>query len=175
LKIDGSIVSKRMLLSIFLTFISFILFDLSVTLFDFSESVGWMIEVCEVLVLLSGSILFVSLWRSIDQRNLAHEKLLVLQNTLNSHRLVNEKLKKDFQSFIHDHFTAWGLSESEKDIGQFLLKGLSFKDIADIRKVSEKTIRNQCLSIYSKSGLPGKHELAIFFLEELTCGDSLQA
>jgi len=47
------------------------------------------------------------------------------------------------------------------------LKGLSLKEIAEIRKTSEKTARAQCTPIYEKSGLSGRSELAAFFLEDL--------
>ena len=52
--------------------------------------------------------------------------------------------------------------------GDFLLlKGLSLKEIADIRHTTEKTARAQSGSIYAKSGLSGRSELAAFFLEDL--------
>lgn len=74
---------------------------------------------------------------------------------------------QEFQDYIYTHFTIWGFTEAEKDIGILLLKGLSLREVAGIRGVSEKTIRNQTLAIYSKSSLEGRHELSAFFLEEL--------
>jgi DNA-binding NarL/FixJ family response regulator len=49
-----------------------------------------------------------------------------------------------------------------------LLKGLSHKEVAIIRDVSDATIRQQARSIYQKAGVAGRHELAAFFLEDLT-------
>lgn len=48
-----------------------------------------------------------------------------------------------------------------------LLKGLSLKEIATIRAVAERTVREQARSIYSKAGLTGRAALSAFFLEDL--------
>ena len=48
-----------------------------------------------------------------------------------------------------------------------LLKGMSLKEIAEIRDTAEKTARVQSMSIYAKAGLSGRSELAAFFLEDL--------
>ena len=49
----------------------------------------------------------------------------------------------------------------------FLLKGLSHKEVAYARGVSEATARQQAGAVYKKAGLLGRHDLAAFFLEEL--------
>jgi DNA-binding CsgD family transcriptional regulator len=61
----------------------------------------------------------------------------------------------------------WGLSAAEKEIALLLLKGLSHKEVASVRGVSETTVRQQAGAIYRKSGLSGRHDLAAFFLEDL--------
>jgi len=63
--------------------------------------------------------------------------------------------------------TKWRLSQAEKEVALLLLKGLSLKEISEIRQTSEKTARVQSLAIYAKSGLAGRSELAAFFLEDL--------
>jgi len=68
---------------------------------------------------------------------------------------------------INKQFERWELTPTEKEIGLFLLKGLSHKEVAYIRGVSEATARQQARSIYKKAGLNGRHDLAAFFLEEL--------
>ena len=68
---------------------------------------------------------------------------------------------------IDQQLERWGLSPAEKDIALLLLKGLSHKEIAEIRKVSETTVRQQARGVYRKSGLAGRHDLAAFFLEDL--------
>lgn len=61
----------------------------------------------------------------------------------------------------------WHLSTAEKDIAFLLLKGLSLKDIAQLRGTGEKTVRAQSAAIYAKAGLAGRSELSAFFLEDL--------
>ncbi len=61
----------------------------------------------------------------------------------------------------------WALSPAEKEVALLLLKGLSHKEIAEIRGVSEATVRQQARALYRKAGLNGRHDLAAFFLEEL--------
>jgi DNA-binding NarL/FixJ family response regulator len=48
-----------------------------------------------------------------------------------------------------------------------LLKGLTFKDIAEVRSKSERTVRQQAGAIYAKSSLSNRSDLAAFFLEDL--------
>ena len=61
----------------------------------------------------------------------------------------------------------WQLSEAEKEVALLLLKGLSHKEIGELRSVGEATVRQQAGAIYRKAGLSGRHELAAFFLEDL--------
>lgn len=68
---------------------------------------------------------------------------------------------------IDSQLTKWQLSAAEKEVALLLLKGLSLKEVAEVRGVSEKTVRAQSLSVYSKSGLAGRAELSAFFLEDL--------
>ncbi len=68
---------------------------------------------------------------------------------------------------IDEQLTRWNLTAAEKEVTYLLLKGLSLKEIADIRSTSERTSRQQSLTIYQKSGLAGRAELSAFFLEDL--------
>lgn len=68
---------------------------------------------------------------------------------------------------IERQLASWRLTASEKEVAFLLLKGLSLKEIADVRKTSEKTARAQSTAVYEKSGLSGRSELAAFFLEDL--------
>lgn len=61
----------------------------------------------------------------------------------------------------------WGLTAAERDIGLLLLKGLSHKEIAQLRASSERTVRQQALAVYRKADVRGRAELAAFFLEGL--------
>ena len=68
---------------------------------------------------------------------------------------------------IDRQFTRWNLSPAEREIGLLLLKGLSHKEIADVRSTTETTIRQQALAVYRKSGIRSRTELSAFFLEDL--------
>ena len=71
---------------------------------------------------------------------------------------------------IDRQFVAWSLSPAEREIASLLLKGLSHKEIATLRQVSEATVRQQARGVYRKAGVDGRHELAAFFLEGLLPG-----
>ncbi len=68
---------------------------------------------------------------------------------------------------IAAEFEKWRLSEAETEVGWMILKGLSFKEIGKLRNTSERTVRQQAQSIYVKSGLPSRADLAAYFLEDL--------
>lgn len=61
----------------------------------------------------------------------------------------------------------WSLSPAEKEVALLLLKGLSHKEIAELRGVNETTVRHQARAVYRKAGLAGRNDLAAFFLEDL--------
>jgi DNA-binding CsgD family transcriptional regulator len=68
---------------------------------------------------------------------------------------------------IDRQFEKWALSPAERDVALLQLKGLRHKEIAELRKTSERTVRQQALAIYRKAGLTGRTDLAAFFLEDL--------
>jgi DNA-binding CsgD family transcriptional regulator len=68
---------------------------------------------------------------------------------------------------IDAQFSRWNLTEAEREVALLLLKGLSTKEIAAVRASSERTVREQARSIYSKAGLTGRAALSAFFLEDL--------
>jgi DNA-binding CsgD family transcriptional regulator len=68
---------------------------------------------------------------------------------------------------IDQQFARWTLTAAEREVALLMLKGLSHKEVAALRETSERTVRQQALSVYRKSGLGGRTELAAFFLEDL--------
>jgi len=76
---------------------------------------------------------------------------------------------------IDRQFEAWCLTSAEKEVALLLLKGLSHKEVAGIRDVSEATARQQARSVYKKAGVAGRRDLAAFFLEHLTLPFSSQS
>ncbi len=73
---------------------------------------------------------------------------------------------------IDRQFQRWGLTPAERDVGILLLKGLSHKEVADIRKTSERTVRQQARELYRKADVGGRAELSAWFLEDLLLPDS---
>lgn len=68
---------------------------------------------------------------------------------------------------IDQQLTKWNLTAAEKEVAFLLLKGLSLKEIAEIRQTTEKTARVQSMAVYAKAGISGRSELSAFFLEDL--------
>jgi DNA-binding CsgD family transcriptional regulator len=68
-------------------------------------------------------------------------------------------------------FERWALSPAEKEVALLLLKGLSHKEIAEVRSITEATARQQGRAVYKKAGLSGRNDLAAFFLEDLLLPD----
>lgn len=68
---------------------------------------------------------------------------------------------------IDRQFERWTLSPAEKEVALLLLKGLSHKEVAEARSITEATARQQARAVYKKAGLSGRHDLAAFFLEDL--------
>ncbi|HEX5098706.1 MAG TPA: LuxR C-terminal-related transcriptional regulator [Polyangiaceae bacterium] len=64
-------------------------------------------------------------------------------------------------------FERWALSPAEKEVALLLLKGLSHKELAEVRSITEATARQQARAVYKKAGLSGRNDLAAFFLEDL--------
>jgi DNA-binding CsgD family transcriptional regulator len=68
---------------------------------------------------------------------------------------------------VDRQFERWSLSPAEKEVGLLLLKGLSHKEIAAARSITEATAKQQAGAVYKKAGLSGRNDLAAFFLEDL--------
>ena len=131
---------------------------------DFGEGANlWhlVVESFIFLVAVSGVIL---MWRQLDRT----------QSDLVDALVEAEQWKKESSELLQGlgiaidrQFERWSLTKAEAEVGLFLLKGLSHKEIANIRQTSERTVREQSRALYRKSGLPGRSSLSAFFLEDL--------
>lgn len=79
-------------------------------------------------------------------------------------------LIRGLSAAIDAQLERWGLTPAEKDIALLLLKGLSHKEIAELRATSEATVRQQSRALYKKADLGGRADLSAFFLEDLLSG-----
>ena len=68
---------------------------------------------------------------------------------------------------LDSQFERWQLSPAEKEVALLLLKGLSHKELAEVRSITEATARQQARAVYKKAGLSGRSDLSAFFLEDL--------
>ncbi len=82
-------------------------------------------------------------------------------------RRQSQRLMEGLGAAISVQFDEWRLTEAERDIAALILKGMSLKEIAQARATSEPTIRQQAGSVYRKSGLNNRAELAAYFLDDL--------
>lgn len=82
-------------------------------------------------------------------------------------RVQSKKHVEGLSHAIDHQLTKWNLTVAEKEVAFLLLKGLSLKEIADVRRTTEKTARVQSMAIYAKAGMTGRSALSAFFLEDL--------
>ena len=75
--------------------------------------------------------------------------------------------KGAFQSGIDGYFEQWWLSEAEKDIALFTIKGMTISEIAEIRNTKQSTIKTQSSAIYKKAGVSSRAQLVSLLIEEL--------
>lgn len=82
-------------------------------------------------------------------------------------RNESRELLNGLGAALDRQFQRWLLSPAEREVALLLLKGLSHKEVAAVRAISEATARQQARAIYKKAGLSGRNDLAAFFLEDL--------
>jgi len=92
---------------------------------------------------------------------------LQLSGRLRSAHAQTQRLSGEFADYVRGCFSRWNLSPSEQEIAWLVLKGYSFTEIATLRSVQEKTVRQQATSIYAKSSCAGRSEFVAHFIEDL--------
>ncbi|MEO0444072.1 MAG: hypothetical protein AAFZ92_10095, partial [Pseudomonadota bacterium] len=75
------------------------------------------------------------------QLDKARGRLAEIDNT-------SPQLASQYRAVMQRQFDAWQLTASEQDVVISLLKGLSFREIAELRKTREKTVRQQASTVY---------------------------
>jgi DNA-binding CsgD family transcriptional regulator len=131
---------------------------------DYGEGVSpWhlVFESFIFLVALSGMVL---MWKQLDRTRSDLVEALV---EAEQWKQESSELIQGLGAAIERQFERWRLTKAEAEVGLFLLKGLSHKEIAGIRQTSERTVREQSRALYRKSGLSGRSALSAFFLEDL--------
>jgi DNA-binding NarL/FixJ family response regulator len=123
-----------------------------------------------ILFTLSGGVFAMGVW----QLTRARQQVTVLKGDLDRIHHEKEQWKHETHQLlaglsqkIEGQFNLWRLTPAEQEVGFLLLKGVSLKEIADIRQTRLKTVQQQSQSIYQRTGLASRSELAAFFLEDL--------
>lgn len=97
----------------------------------------------------------------------------ILRRVLDRNRHIEGQLRAAsgaFAELIEDRFTDWGLTPAERDVALFSIKGVAPQTIAEMRGVSEGTIKAQTNAIYRKAGVSGRSQLLSLFIEDLMDG-----
>ena len=123
-----------------------------------AEPVSWQtrefLEIGAALGLLLGGVLgAVALSRTKAKSDEAHARL--------------NELSGAFSDLMDSRFGDWQLTSAERDVALFAIKGMTTKEIADLRNTSEGTVKAQCNAIYRKAGVSNRYQLVSLFVEEL--------
>ncbi len=128
---------------------------------------------------LSAFVLFLFIYEYFAQRRALgelREQLSKTRGQLAQLDTNSQKLANQYRAVMQKQFDAWHLTTSEQDVVLGLLKGLSFREIAELRETREKTVRQQASSAYRKAGVASRNELAAWFFEDMleppSIGDS---
>lgn len=139
-----------------------------------SEPVTWSelaMDIFETAILVGAVV--ATVFMSLETRELRLERHYLVSDLVKAR--IEGKIWRDASrahieglgKAIQSQFIEWELSAAEVEIASLMLKGLSHKEIAQIRSSSQATIRQQSGAIYRKSGLSSRAELSAFFLEDL--------
>lgn len=117
--------------------------------------------VVEAVIFIVCTVVLIAEWRRSSR----------LSGRLEEARSHNQRLSGQFSDYVRSTFAAWSLSRSEQEVAWLILKGFSFAEIAALRAVQEKTVRQQATSIYAKSGCANRNGLVAHFIQDLLTGE----
>jgi DNA-binding CsgD family transcriptional regulator len=138
---------------------------------DYEEGVTWLHIGTELVVLLiaaiAASLLVGLMFREHAAIGQLKSDLVAARQESTHWRRQSHELVSGLGVAIQVKFREWRLSEAEAEVGLLLLKGLSLREIAQLRDTSERTVREQARSVYRKAGINGRASLSAYFLEDL--------
>jgi DNA-binding CsgD family transcriptional regulator len=117
---------------------------------------------CLAAAVVTGLKLRAALYRAHD----LHRDLVGTRADLVRAREESKELLAGLRGAIDAQFQRWGLTAAQCEVALLILKGLSYKEIGELRQTTDHTARNQALAIYRKAGLSNRSEMAAFFLED---------
>ena len=113
----------------------------------------WFFQLTAVLALILGMVQMVMHLRGLERPSDAQAASL-------------HHLREDFDAWIRQKFSDWGLSKTEADIGLLIVRGLNNEEIAKMRGVKLGTIKSQTHSLMGKAGVKSRVELLSLFVDE---------
>lgn len=123
-----------------------------------SVPISWqmreMMEIGAAVGLLLGTSFAIVALRSAEQKQAKAEESL-------------RQVQSAFRDHLTEKFDAWSLTNAERDVALFSMKGLSVAEIAAVRETSEGTVKAQSNAIYRKAGVSGRTQLLSLFIEDL--------
>lgn len=130
-----------------------------------------LLELIEIVPVVAASVGVALLFRVSERQRDEHLRVL---RDLELARVQGQRWRTESRALLNGlgdaievQFSRWNLTEAEREVALLLLKGLTHKEAATVRAVSERTVREQARSIYTKAGLTGRAALSAFFLEDL--------
>ena len=156
---------KITLIGFLFVLILFGLYDIGV---DLGSGVALDHIIFEILfTLVSASLVFI-IWRYIEVRESGFKRAREeLSRELSHWQDSTQKLRQTLRQEIEHQFQSWGLSKAETTVAFLIIRGFSFTQIAALLNKSERTVRQQSVSIYQKTGFAGRAEFTAFFLESI--------
>lgn len=153
---------------IFLVLITFFSYDLYIDLAENLPLRHLWHEVILFFIAIAGAVWQLILLLSKDKEmKVIQTELLATRDSYKDWLYKSKNSANEIRKMIDQQFSDWHLSVSEKDVALLLIKGLTMKEIAELRNTQEKTVRQQATTIYRKANLSGRQELAAFFLEDI--------
>jgi DNA-binding CsgD family transcriptional regulator len=131
---------------------------------DYTEGTGAMHVVMELGVLLLAAV---GIGLLVQQIYTARVSVRSLQRDLKVVRHESQRWCEDSRilleglgTAIQRQFLRWELTPAESEVALLLLKGLSLKEVANMRATSERTVREQARNVYRKARISGRPALA---------------
>ncbi|WP_392341214.1 helix-turn-helix transcriptional regulator [uncultured Shewanella sp.] len=158
---DVFIIILLLLITLFKLFDIFADFQLDIPAWHIAQ------EAMLVLLTIAASIfLGYDLIRSSRQVKALKSKLKKADKEIDHMSAQMRSARQEYSVTIATQFDVWQFTKSEQQVALLLLKGLSFKEIAEVRLTKEKTVRQQASTIYSKAQVDGRHTLCAWFMED---------
>jgi len=118
-----------------------------------ADAVHTTFEFIAVVGLLFGSI---SMWQTLQHK--------IQLNAVAAETI--EIQKGHFDEIAQSRFKSWMFTNSEMDVANLILRGLSLKEIAAARSVSVGTVKAQTNAILKKSGVENRAAFLGLFIDE---------